>query len=131
MLLCLEDLHAADGVTLGLIRYLRRRAGRLPLVIVATYRDDEVRPGQELDRLIATLTREGVTRIDLVPLDRGQSGELIASLLDGPVSERLRDSLYATTEGNPLFLEQSVLALREAGRIGRAGRVWHRPTTPA
>jgi tetratricopeptide (TPR) repeat protein len=71
------------------------------------------------------LTRDGATRIDLAPLDRDHSGQLIAGLLDGPPSERLRDSLFAITEGNPLFLEQSVLALREQGQIGRAGRAWH------
>jgi len=125
VLLCLEDLHTTDDGTLGLIRYLMRRAGKQRLVLCLTFRDEEVQPGQELERLIAALTREGAARIDLAPLDRDQTGELIASLLDGPASERLRDSLYATTEGNPLFLEQSVLALREQGKISRAGRVWY------
>ena len=125
VLLCLEDLHTTDDGTLGLIRYLTRRAGKQRLVLCLTFRGEEVQPGQELERLIAALTREGAARIDLAPLDRDQSGELIASLLDGPASERLRDSLYATTEGNPLFLEQSVLALREQGKLSRAGRVWY------
>jgi class 3 adenylate cyclase/tetratricopeptide (TPR) repeat protein len=125
VLLCLEDLHSTDDGTLGLIRYVMRRAGKLRLVLCLTFRGEEVLSGQELERLIAALTREGAVPIDLAPFDRDQTGELIASLLEGPASERLRDLLYATTEGNPLFLEQSVLALREQGKISRAGRVWH------
>ncbi|MFN8634909.1 MAG: tetratricopeptide repeat protein [Chloroflexota bacterium] len=125
ILLCLEDLHIADDATLRLLRQLTRRAGRLPLVLCLTFRADEIPAGSELERLVAALTREGATRVDPSPLDRDETGQLIASLLDGPASERLRDSLYATTEGNPLFLEQTVLALREQGQIGRAGRVWH------
>lgn len=125
VLLCIEDLHVADDGTLALIRHLVQRATRSPLTVCATFRGDEIEGHQELERLVATLVRDGATRIDLAPLGRDHSGELIAGLLDGPPSERLRDALYAVSEENPLFLEQSTLALREQGQIGRAGHVWH------
>jgi class 3 adenylate cyclase/tetratricopeptide (TPR) repeat protein len=125
LLLCLEDLHNADDGTIGLIRHLVGQASKLPLTLCSTFRGEDVRAGQELGKLIAALTRDGATRIDLAPFDRDETAQLIASLLDGPASERLRDSLYATTEGNPLLVEQSVLALREQGHIGRAGHVWY------
>ena len=40
-LLVLEDVHWADGATLDMLRFLGRRLGELPLLVVATYRDDE------------------------------------------------------------------------------------------
>jgi class 3 adenylate cyclase/tetratricopeptide (TPR) repeat protein len=125
VLLCLEDLHNADDGTLKVVHHLVRQASKLPLTLFATFRGEDVQPGQELGRLIAALIRDGATRIDLASFDRDETGQLIASLLDGPASERLRDSLYASTEGNPLFVEQSVHALREQGQIGRAGHVWY------
>jgi class 3 adenylate cyclase/tetratricopeptide (TPR) repeat protein len=125
ILLCIEDLHNADDGTIGLIRQLVGQAGKLPLTLCATFRGEDVQAGHELGKLIAALTRDGATRIDLAPFDRDETGELIASLLDGPASDPLRDSLYATTEGNALFLEQSVHALRQQGHISRAGRVWY------
>ncbi|MFN0070308.1 MAG: BTAD domain-containing putative transcriptional regulator, partial [Chloroflexota bacterium] len=42
LLICLEDLHAADAATQDLIRFLTRQAGRLPLVIVGTFRSEGV-----------------------------------------------------------------------------------------
>ncbi len=125
VMLCLEDLHVADDGTIGLIRHLVQQTSKLRLTICATFRSDEVQPGGELGNMVVALARAGATTINLAPLDRQQTGQLIANLLDGPIGERLSDSLFAATEGNPLFLEQLVHALREAGQISRTGRVWY------
>lgn len=135
ILLCLEDLHAADGGTFALLQFLERRTRTLPFVLVGTFRPEDVAPDQDLARLLTRLAREGANQLPLSPLDRRQSGRLIDALLDGPTSRHLGDSLYAATEGNPLFLEQSVLALHEQGRLDRRGDIWHgaddgRPVLP-
>jgi tetratricopeptide (TPR) repeat protein len=135
ILLCLEDLHAADGATIALLQFLERRTRTLPFVLVGTFRPEDIAPDQDLARLLTRLAREGTLHLRLSPLDRRQSGRLIDALLAGPTSRHLGDSLYAATEGNPLFLEQSVLALHEQGRLDRRGNVWHgsgdgRPVLP-
>ena len=38
----IEDVHWADGATLDLLRYLSRRIDRLRLLLVLSYRDDEI-----------------------------------------------------------------------------------------
>jgi hypothetical protein len=43
-LLVIEDMHWADEATMDLVRYLGRRMDGLPVLAVATYRDDEGRP---------------------------------------------------------------------------------------
>jgi DNA-binding SARP family transcriptional activator/class 3 adenylate cyclase/Tfp pilus assembly protein PilF len=132
VLLCLEDLHAADAATLQLLHYLARQTRRLPLTLVGTFRSEYASHGQPLAQLITALSRERlVERLDLTPLDRDDSAHLVAALLEGPATESLNDSLYSTTEGNPLFLEQLVLALREEGRVDRRAGLWEQAGEPA
>ena len=54
-LLVLEDVHWADEATLELVRFLGRRLDGMPLLAVATFRDDEVGPGDPLTRLLGDL----------------------------------------------------------------------------
>ena len=131
VVLCLEDLHAADAATLQLVHYLARQARGIPLVLLGTYRSDEAPAGQPLAQLMTALTRERLAEsLILPPLDRDDTARLASALLDGPASEGLTRSLYETTEGNPLFVEQLVLALQEEGRVDRREGVWHQ-TAPS
>jgi DNA-binding SARP family transcriptional activator/Tfp pilus assembly protein PilF len=125
VLLCLEDLHAADEATLQLLHYLARQTRRLPLVMVATYRDDE-RPVEPMAQTMATLMRERLAQsIKLSPLGPDDTHRMVVSLLDGSPSDALGESLYETTGGNPLFVEQLVLALEETGQLEQKAGVWH------
>jgi DNA-binding SARP family transcriptional activator len=125
LLLCLEDLHTADAATLDLIRFLARQMHRLPLTLIGSFRSDEVRPEQQPGQLLAALLREGAELLELPPLGRDETARLLDTLLDGPPSEPLHEALFATTEGNPLFVEQLVLALREERRLDRRDGLWH------
>ena len=123
VLLCLEDLHAADGATIDLIYRLARLTRRLRLVLIGTYRSDEAPPA--LTRLLLGLTRERLAEtVRLAPFDEAETGALITSLLNGPPDQGLRDSLYTVTEGNPLFVEQLVRALQEDGLVSQRDGVW-------
>ncbi len=125
VLLCLEDLHAADAGTVALLERLARRVRSLAVTIVCTYRIEELPVDHPLGRLLTRMTREGAQYVRLGPLDRDETTRLVAALLDGPTSDQLDTSLYEATEGNPLFVEQLILALREEGRVDRRGGVWH------
>ncbi len=129
VLLCIEDLHAVDGASLQLFGYLARQlAGssrHLPLVLLGTYRAEEA-TSQPLSQVMTALTRDRFANLVKLPLlDRAEAIQLASSLLEGPPSEPLTEWLYTTTGGNPLFLEQLVLALREEGRLVRRAGVWH------
>jgi DNA-binding SARP family transcriptional activator len=126
VLMCLEDLHAADEATLQLLHYLARQTRRLPLVIVATYRDDEGRRDEPLAQTLAAIVRERLAQsIKLRPLGPDESQRLVGTLLDGSLTQALGASLYDTTGGNPLFLEQLVLALEETGQLEQKSGIWH------
>lgn len=125
VLLCLDDLHAADGATLDMLHYLARQTRRLRLTLVVTYRTEEVTINRALGHLLTAFAREGLAQeIRPQPLVHEETRILISSLLGGPVSDSLTDTLFAVTEGNPLFIEQFALALREERRIDQRDGTW-------
>jgi DNA-binding SARP family transcriptional activator len=129
VLVCLEDLHSADEATIELFHYLARQTRRLPLVLVATYRTDEAPAEQLLAQTIAALRRERlVDHVLLDSLGRHDTDRLVALLLTGGTTTALGDWLFATTDGNPLVIEQVVLALSETDQLQRAGDVWESTT---
>ena len=126
VLVCLEDLHAADEATLQLFHYLARQTRRLPLVLIATYRSDEAPADGPLAQTAATMARERLAqRVVLGTFGRDETDRLATALLEGSPSQDLSASLYATTGGNPLFVEQLLLALGEAGLLQQRSGVWH------
>ena len=65
VLLVIEDVHWADDATLDLIKFLGRRIDRAPVLLVVSYRDDEIAAAHPLRRLLGELPSSLITRIDL------------------------------------------------------------------
>jgi DNA-binding SARP family transcriptional activator/tetratricopeptide (TPR) repeat protein len=125
-LVCLEDLHAADDATLQLVHYLARQTRRLPLVLVGTYRTEEAQPSQALSLTLSAMLRERLAqRVVLGALGRLDTSQLAARRLAGTPSSELADTLFAATGGNPLFVEQQVMALLETRQLEQRAGVWH------
>ena len=123
VLVCLENLHIAGEATLHLLHYLVRQTRHAPVVFVATLRSEALQPGEPMAQVVAGLLRERLAEhLELPALDQPATDRLVAMLVDGPVSSSLTASVYASTDGNPLFVEQLVLALRDAGRLNGGGR---------
>ena len=107
--LVFEDLHWADEATLDLLRVLARRLRRLPALVVATYRDDELSRTHPLRVLLGELaTERRVTRMSLPLL----TADGVARL----AGDRLADveRLHRLTGGNPFFVTE-VLASESDG----------------
>src|SRR3954470_7909813 len=68
--LVIEDLHWADDATLDLVALLGRRLGRSPGCLVLTCRSDALRRRPEVRRVLATLPRESVVRVEPEPLSQ-------------------------------------------------------------
>lgn len=102
--LVLEDLHWADDATLDLVRFLGRRAGALPTVLVLTYRAAATEEGRGLRRLLGSLTGSAVHRLELPPL----SLRAVAALAGegGPAPA----DVFAVTRGNPFFVAEVLAA---------------------
>ena len=107
--LVFEDLHWADEATLDLLRVLARRLRRLPALVVATYRDDELSRTHPLRVLLGELaTERRVTRLSLPLLSSAGVARLAGDRLDDV------EHLYRLTGGNPFFVTE-VLAAESDG----------------
>jgi DNA-binding CsgD family transcriptional regulator len=108
----IEDAHWADGATLDLVRFLTRRIGPLPLLLVVSYRDEELDAQHPLSVALGDVAScAAVHRIALEPLSR----EAVATLASG--SDVNAERLHHLTGGNPFFVSE-VLAVGSDG-IGR------------
>jgi DNA-binding CsgD family transcriptional regulator len=115
VLLVIEDLHWADASTRAFLRFLAAGLVDEPLLVVATYRPDELHRRHPLRPLLAELERVRALRIDLGAFTRQELAEQLADILGAPPEPALVDRLFARSEGNPLFTEE----LLAAGLDGR------------
>jgi class 3 adenylate cyclase/tetratricopeptide (TPR) repeat protein len=116
LLLVFEDLHWADESTLLLLEYLAPHLPDMPVMVVGTFRDDEVEPNSPLARILNQLVRERlVTRITLRPLTEEDVGALVAGLTRQQPPAGFVRGIYAQSEGNPFFAEEIYLHLAESG----------------
>ncbi len=114
VLLVIEDLHWADRSTLELLAYLARRMRDERILVVATYRSDEVDRNDRLRRFLADLaTAAGAQRLTLEHLTRAQTREQLTGILGEPPGAALVDAVFARSEGNPFFAEELVAAAAE------------------
>ncbi|WP_091599586.1 helix-turn-helix transcriptional regulator [Micromonospora krabiensis] len=111
LLLVIEDLHWADRSTRDLIGFLVRAARPGRLLLVSTYRTDELQRGHPLRPFLAELDRaRAVDRVELGRLDRDGTGAILADLLGAEPAARAVDDIHDRTQGNPFFIEELAAA---------------------
>lgn len=103
--LVLEDLHWADEATLDVLRLLTRRLSTIPMLVLVSYRDDELDRAHPLRIVLGELARsEAVSRLRLAPLS-----QTAVALLAEPHGLD-PDELYRKTAGNPFFVTEVLAA---------------------
>jgi tetratricopeptide (TPR) repeat protein len=123
LVMILEDLHWADAASIELLRYLSRQATRQRVVILASYRDDELAKDHPLYTLLPLLARESrAERIDLQSFDVETVRAYVANQYPLSVADvdRLTGYLHRHSQGNPLFMVELLRAL-ERDQILAAG----------
>jgi len=108
LVLIFEDIHWAEEPLLELIEHLVTWVREAPLLVISLARPEllDIRPGWGGGRVRATA-------IELEPLGPSESEELVDALVDGGLSAEERQVVLAKTEGNPLYLEETVRMLAE------------------
>ncbi|MBI4771189.1 MAG: AAA family ATPase, partial [Chloroflexi bacterium] len=126
-ILFLDDLQCADEASLDLLTYLVRRLRGHALLVLATWRSEQVESSHRLRRLLADVQRAGQgAHLSLSRLSVSAVAELIRSALpSAPAGESaaLMEQLYRETEGLPFFVVEYLATLRRG--VGRA--VWDLP----
>jgi DNA-binding CsgD family transcriptional regulator len=113
VLLALEDMHWADRSTLDLLTFLTRNLSDHGVLLVATYRSDELHRRHPLRPVLAELDRSGrVERIELARFTHDEVVEQLTGILGEPPSSELVEDVWCRSEGNPFFAEELVAAAR-------------------
>ncbi|MFN8541138.1 MAG: AAA family ATPase [Thermomicrobiales bacterium] len=127
LVLFLDDLHWADPASLDLLRFLAREFTQAAILLLATYREDELTRRHPLARLLPLLVREtAAERLSLRSLDRAA----IRDLVDGRYAlaeedaARLVAYLVERGEGNPFFLGELLRALEDEGLLEATAEGW-------
>lgn len=118
LLLLLEDLHAAN-VSVDALQYIVRRLGTAPVLIVATYRTEEVVKRHPVTRLLDHF--QGDRRFSMIRLERMLPSEhrlLVESLVgSSDLENSFANRLYEATDGNPYFTKELIRSLIDSGKI--------------
>jgi len=109
--LVLEDLHWADQSTRDLLGFLARGLRRPGLLLVLTYRTDELHRRHPLRPFLAELERiRWVERVELQRFDRPELIAQLSGILGEPPGAELVDEVFERAQGNPFFTEELVAA---------------------
>src|SRR5262245_31804873 len=126
LLLILEDLHWVDSASTGLLLHLSREAAHRRLLILGTYRPDEVAlsRGEVVHPLAEMLSelkrRHGDIWLDLGELAEADGRRFVEAYLDtqpNRLGPAFREALFTRTRGHALFTVELVREMRERGDL--------------
>jgi len=108
--LIIEDLHWADYATLDFIKYIGRRVSILNIVLIVSFRDDEINNDHPLNAVLGDLPSRPTFRLKLEPLSLSGIEKLNRDQNYSP------EELLKITGGNPFFLTE-LLATKKTNQI--------------
>jgi len=126
LMLVLDDLQWADTASIGLLFRLGRRVGASRILVVGTYRPEEVALGRAgerhpLEKVLAEFKRYfGDIWIDLEQAKEAEGRQFVDSLVDtepNRLSEGFRQALYQHTGAHPLFTVELLRDMQARGDV--------------
>ncbi len=118
VIVILEDLHWAGADTFALLPHLLSALGESRALLFGSFRGGEARARPEVWQALGNV--DARQRLTLDPLDAAASDKLIRySLGIGTPAPLFEARLFAETNGNPLFLLETLRALRSEGLLFR------------
>jgi len=119
--LLIDDCHWADTATLDVLGYLVDVVSELRVLVIVSYRNDELPRAHPLRRLRSELRRKGsLVEIAVEPLNATGTARMLEAGLAGEPSPALAQHIFERTEGLPFFVQEVAAALNE-GRSLRLG----------
>lgn len=110
IVLVIEDLHWVDAASLAMLRFLLRSLGSSRLLVLLTYRTDDVPRGHPLRGFLSEAERDRqAERRELSRLTWSEVRDLVRSLIvDETPSERVLETVFLRSDGVPFFVEELV-----------------------
>jgi ADP-ribosylglycohydrolase/tetratricopeptide (TPR) repeat protein len=125
LFLLVDDLHAADPDTLYFMNYLFRKLERIPVLAVATVREEQLNDYPALADLMAEWAAMGHVTLTVVPLERAHVGEYVrkTAAVGEQADDSLVDRLFQLSGGNPFFLREALSLITQAPESRLAAEV--------
>ncbi len=112
MLVSIEELHWADKASLLAFRYISENASDHPIMLVGTYRPEEAVDYHLLDETVHHLQQRNLCKhIKLEPFDLEETRKILTCLLGTEPPNTFCKDIRAKTEGNPLFILETVKSM--------------------
>jgi len=122
LLIVLDDLQWADEATVLLLRDLAERLGSSRIVVLGTYWDSELDSGGQFASVLSRLLRRRrAQRMVVGRLSDREVERLVAGMSETPLTPIQVMGIQAATEGNPLFVEHSMLYMAESESMLEGG----------
>jgi DNA-binding NarL/FixJ family response regulator len=125
-LIVIEDLHWSDEASLEFLLYFARRAESRPILLMITYRSEEIH--SELSQFLTALGRDRRDSIDiaLLRLNLAESDEMIRAVLGLPRVARANvlKAIHDLTDGNPFFIEEVLKSLITGRDVSKTNDAW-------
>lgn len=130
VILFVDDVHWADSASLALIHYIARAVASEKVLVIATYRsealtiDAEGRP-HPLTETLRLMRREDLFKeIKLTNLTETDLSALAKNMLGADLQEQFADKLEKESQGNSLFIVESLRMLYEQNSLIRENDRW-------
>ncbi|CAN98723.1 Protein kinase [Sorangium cellulosum So ce56] len=121
LVLFLDDLQWADTGSLNLLSVLLEDPDIRHLLLIGSYRDNEVDDAHPLTMMLGALRKSDarVRTITLEPLGPDHVNQLVSDTLDAPREEcrELSGVIFAKTHGNPFFTIQYLESVCREGHL--------------
>ncbi len=131
IILFIDDLQWADPMTLSLIHYLSRNIQEENIMLIGTYRPEDIISDENEEKHIFKKTRQKMSKeglykeIKLERLTRGDSKKIVHSILcDTNIDEGLFKDIYVESEGNPFFILEIIKLLVEERYLIKKDGIW-------
>ncbi len=107
----IEDIHWADFATLDLLKYLGRRISAIAMLMVVSFRHDEVVDNQRLNKVLGDFPAALTTKMTLQPFSKSGVRKLCAA-----AGEKDRSAeYYEVSGGNPFFVNELLASEENPG----------------
>ncbi len=130
-ILFIDDIHWADSASLALLHYIARSIGSERLLVLATFRSEEINIETEghphqLAEALRLMGREGLFQgIKLTNLTPSDVNTIAESMLEGKLTAQFAHNLYQESQGNPLFVVESLRMIHSQGSLKQENGRWH------
>jgi len=119
LVIFIDDLHWTDRPTLELLHYVVRHIAAEKVLLIGTFRSEEVTKDHALNELLRGVNRaQMLARIELPSLTEEAITNLIAQMAHSPTGNGpFAQHIYRETVGNPLFITATLQNLFENGLL--------------